>query len=125
MSSTLTTVIFDGMCNLCDATVNHLQRHDKQHQLRYIPFQGEEGSLALRAHGVEGPPDSVYVITPSGAFYKEDAAMIYLFRLLGGWHTPLAYIVGAIPGRVRGLAYRWMSRNRYAVFGKRETCRLP
>lgn len=117
------TVIFDGMCNLCDATVNHLHRYDTNRRLRYIPFQGEEGSVLLRRHGVMGPPDSVYVITPSGEFYTEDLAMIYLFTLLGGWHKPLAYLIKAVPRVIRRPVYQWMSRNRYAMFGKRETCR--
>lgn len=124
MGNPRTIVIFDGMCNLCDATVNHLQRYDAQRLLCYIPFQGEEGSLLLQNHGVIGPPDSVYVITPTGAFYTEDLAMIYLFKLLGGWHKPLAYLLQVVPRWLRRPFYRWMSRNRYAMFGKRETCRL-
>ena len=116
-------VIFDGMCNLCDATVNHLQRYDTERKLRYIPFQGEEGSGLLLNHGVVESPDSVYVITPTGDLFTEDSAIIFLFRLLGGWHKPLAYLIQAVPRLVRRPVYRWMSRNRYAIFGKRETCR--
>lgn len=117
------TVIFDGMCNLCDATVNHLQRFDTQRQLRFIPFQGDEAEALLRNHGVMGPPDSVYVMTPSSEFYKEDLAMIYLFELLGGWHKPLAKAIKAVPRVIRRPVYQWMSRNRYMIFGKRDTCR--
>jgi predicted DCC family thiol-disulfide oxidoreductase YuxK len=118
------TVIFDGMCNLCDATVHHLQRYDSNRILRFIPFQGEEGTHLLRNHGIMGPPDSVYVVTPSGDFYTEDLAMIFLFTLLGGWHKPLALVIQAVPRVIRRPVYRWMSRNRYAMFGKRETCRV-
>ena len=118
------TVIFDGMCNLCDATVHHMQRYDSERKLRYIPFQGEEGTGLLRERGVVEPPDSVYVITPSGEFYTEDLAMIFLFKLVGGWHKPLAYLIQAIPRQIRRPVYRWMSRNRYAIFGKRDTCRV-
>ncbi|MFN4985941.1 MAG: thiol-disulfide oxidoreductase DCC family protein [Ignavibacteria bacterium] len=117
-------VIFDGMCNLCDATVNHLQRHDADHLLRYIPFQSDEGISILRRYGVAGPPDSVYVVTPEAAFFTEDLAMIFLFKLLGGWHKPLAYCIQSVPGMLRRPVYRWMSQNRYAIFGKRETCRV-
>lgn len=124
MISPQITVIFDGMCNLCDATVHHLQRYDSDHKLRYIPFQGEEGAGLLRNHGVVEPPDSVYVITPSGEFYTEDLAMIFLFKLIGGWHKPLAYLIQAVPRMIRRPVYRWMSRNRYAIFGKRDTCRV-
>lgn len=118
------TVIFDGICNLCDATVNHLQRYDRKRMLRFIPFQGEEGLTLLGNHGVTGPPDSVYVVTPSGDLHTEDLAMIFLFNLLGGWHKPLALVINAVPRVVRRPVYRWMSRNRYAIFGKRETCRV-
>lgn len=118
------TVIFDGMCNLCDATVNHLQQHDANSVLRFIPFQGDEGINMLRHYGVAGPPDSVYVVTPEGVFYTEDLAMIFLFKLLGGWHKPAAYCIQAVPRILRRPAYRWMSRNRYAIFGKRDTCRV-
>ena len=77
-------VISDGMCNLCDATVNYLHRCDKQRILRFTPFQSEEGAALLADKGLIGPPDSVYVITPDGALLKEDEAMIYLLGILGG-----------------------------------------
>ena len=124
MSSAQITVVFDGICNLCDATVNHLQRYDRAGLLRFIPFQGDEGADLLRRHGVTTAPDSVYVATPEGAFYSEDLAMVFLFKVVGGWHKPLAYLIQAVPRAVRRPAYRWMSKNRYAIFGKRETCRL-
>lgn len=118
-------VVFDGMCNLCDATVNYLHRFDRRGLFRFIPFQGEEGAELLKDCRLIGPPDSVYVITHDALFLKEDEAMIYLLRMLGGVNTLFSMAVRLVPTFVRKPIYRWMSRNRYLIFGKRDSCRAP
>lgn len=118
-------VIFDGMCNLCDATVSYLHRADGKGLLRFIPFQGDEGTLLLKDRGLIAPPDSVYVITHEGLFLKEDEAMIYLLGVLGGVNKLISILVRRVPAFIRKPIYRWMSRNRYLIFGKRDSCRAP
>lgn len=113
------TVIFDGVCNLCDIVVRYLHRFDTKHQLRYLSFQSDEGAALLQRHGVTGPPDTVYVLTHSGQLLIEDRAIIYLFSRLGAAHRLPALLVRLVPPPLRRALYQWVSRNRYRVFGRK------
>ena len=112
------TVIFDGVCNLCDVVVRYLHRFDRRRQFRYLSFQSDEGAALLQRHGVTGPPDTVYVLTHSGQLLIEDRAIIYLFARLGGIHRVISLIIRLVPPPLRRAIYRWVSRNRYRVFGR-------
>jgi predicted DCC family thiol-disulfide oxidoreductase YuxK len=113
------TVIFDGVCNLCDVSVRYLHRFDTHHQFRYFSFQSDDGAALLIRHGRMGPPDTVYVITHHGELLIEDRAIIYLFARLGGIHRFVSLLIRLVPPPVRRALYQWVSRNRYRVFGMR------
>ncbi|MBU3679824.1 MAG: DUF393 domain-containing protein [Candidatus Kapabacteria bacterium] len=112
------TVIFDGVCNLCDVVVRYLHRFDAKRQFQYLSFQSGEGAALLTRHGIIGPPDTVYVITHSGELLIEDRAIIYLFARLGGLHKLFSLIIRLVPPSLRRSIYQWISRNRYRVFGR-------
>lgn len=112
------TVIFDGVCNLCDVVVRYLHRFDHRRQFRYLSFQSDKGAALLHQHGITGPPDTVYVITPSNSLLIEDRAIIYLFARLGGIHQLLSMLIRLVPPSLRRAIYQWVSRNRYRVFGR-------
>lgn len=112
------TVIFDGVCNLCDVVVRYLHRFDRRRQFRYLSFQSDEGAALLYQHGITGPPDTVYVITPTDDLLIEDRAIIYLFARLGGIHRVISLIIRFVPPPLRRAMYQWVSRNRYRVFGR-------
>lgn len=112
------TVIFDGVCNLCDIVVRYLHRFDTRGQFQYLSFQSDEGAALLQAHGIMGPPDTVYVLTHHGELLIEDRAIIYLFARLGGIHTVVSLLIRLVPPPLRRALYQWVSRNRYRVFGK-------
>lgn len=111
------TVIFDGVCYLCDVVVRYLHRFDTKQQFRYLSFQSDEGAALLTRQGITGPPDTVYVIIHSGELLVEDRAIIYLFACLGGVHRVISIIIRLVPPPLRRGIYRWVSRNRYRVFG--------
>jgi predicted DCC family thiol-disulfide oxidoreductase YuxK len=119
------TVIFDGVCNLCDVVVRYLHRFDTKRQFHYISFQSDEGAALLPRHGIVGPPDTVYVITHSGELLIEDSAIIYLFSRLGGIHNLFALFIRLIPPPLRRSMYKWVSRNRYRVFGMKADSVIP
>ncbi|MBU3699471.1 MAG: DUF393 domain-containing protein [Candidatus Kapabacteria bacterium] len=120
MHSAPITVIFDGVCNLCDVVVRYLHRFDAKGQFNYLSFQSDEGAAMLARHGIIGPPDTVYVITHRGELLIEDHAIIYLFSRLGGIHNLFSLIIRLVPPPLRRSLYQWVSRNRYRVFGRRD-----
>jgi predicted DCC family thiol-disulfide oxidoreductase YuxK len=116
-------VVFDGVCVLCNHTVDLLLRTDGSGRLRFTPFQGHNAARLLAEHGVFTAPDTVYIIDGRGLYERSDA-IIYVSRYLV-WPWRAVGALRAIPRSLRDPIYRWISRNRYRWFGKRDTCRLP
>lgn len=116
-------VIFDGVCNLCNATVDFLIRNDRTGTILFSSFQSNVGRALLSEHGVFTAPETVYFIE-DGVLYVESTAILRLTRYLP-WTWRWMLLGRLIPRPLRDRFYRWVSRNRYRWFGKRSSCRLP
>lgn len=115
-------VFFDGVCNLCNGFVDFLVRQDSKHVLRFASLQGKT-SRELLGPGAGEKLASV-VFYENGSTSTESAAVIRILSQLGGAWRLLA-LLRVIPVFLRDPIYRFIARNRYRWFGKRETCRLP
>ncbi|MCI4354429.1 MAG: thiol-disulfide oxidoreductase DCC family protein [Thermoplasmata archaeon] len=119
-------VLFDGVCNLCNAYVNFLIDRDPGRKLRFASLQSTEGQGLLRdvGHRVpEGDPESI-VLVDRGRVYERSAAALRIARhMSGAW--PLLSALWVIPAPLRDVVYRWVAANRYRWFGKSEVCRVP
>lgn len=116
-------VIFDGVCNLCNATVDFLIRNDRTGTILFGSFQEEAGKALLSRYGVFTAPETVYFIE-NEVLYVESNAILRLTRYLP-WTWRWILLGRLIPRSIRDRFYRWVSRNRYRWFGKRSSCRLP
>jgi predicted DCC family thiol-disulfide oxidoreductase YuxK len=118
-------VIFDGVCNLCNATVDFLIRRDRRGVLRFTANQHEAGRqlLAGRPELGGGGSDTVYLYH-EGRLYERSEAALRIARLLG-FPWSMAWGLMLVPRFLRDGVYAWIARNRYRWFGKKETCRLP
>jgi predicted DCC family thiol-disulfide oxidoreductase YuxK len=116
-------VFFDGVCGFCNAWVDFLIIRDPDGQLAFAPLQGETARQLLpdadreRLH-------SLVLWTPQRAYRKSAAVVRILWRLGGVWRL-LAGLLWLIPLPLRNLGYDVVARNRYRLFGKKETCRMP
>ena len=122
------TVLFDGVCNLCNGFVQFIIRHDAAGRYRFAALQSEAGQALLAAHGVAPAtlttdPDSV-VLLSGGRLYSHSTAVLRIARGLGGaWR--LAAGAEVLPRALRDAVYRFIARNRYRWFGRQESCMLP
>lgn len=117
-------LLFDGVCNLCDQSVQWVLAHDRRGVVHFCSIQSEIGSKLYRELGFDPTePHSMILITPEGSFTQSDAAL-QLARLMGGRWAWLV-IVKIIPRPLRDLAYRFVAANRYRFFGKKEACMMP
>ncbi|CCQ91239.1 conserved hypothetical protein [Nitrospina gracilis 3/211] len=115
-------IFFDGMCGLCNGFVDFLIRADKAKVFRFSPLQGETARRVLGTAG-EHPMDSVVLVEGDRVFVKSTAAL-RIFRRLGGVWS-LLWIFRWVPVPIRDGMYGWIAKNRYRLFGKKETCRIP
>jgi predicted DCC family thiol-disulfide oxidoreductase YuxK len=119
-------ILFDGVCNLCNGTVQFVIDRDPSGYFHFAALQSEAGAQLADRYGVPkaaGAPESVVVIEGGKFFDRSDAALRIAGRLGGLW--PLLGAAQIIPRFVRDAAYRFIARNRYRWFGKTETCRVP
>ena len=122
------TILFDGVCNLCNGFVQFIIRHDAAGRYRFAALQSEAGQALLLAHGVApailaADPDSVLLLS-GGQLYSHSTAVLRIARGLGGvWQ--LAALGGVLPRAWRDGIYRFIARHRYRWFGRQERCMLP
>ncbi|MBI2794313.1 MAG: DUF393 domain-containing protein [Ignavibacteria bacterium] len=121
-------VIFDGVCNLCNATVDFLITHDRTSTLRFTSFQGK-GAELLVDFGIIEMPVTIYVID-NNTLYSESTAILYLTQFLPFPYRMLWYLwslgfLSPLPPFLRNALYRLVARNRYRWFGERVSCRTP
>jgi predicted DCC family thiol-disulfide oxidoreductase YuxK len=116
-------ILFDGVCNLCNATVNFLLKRDCKKQFRFAPLQSETGKKLILLFRLPENSDSVILINNDKAYFKSDAAFEIAGMLPYPWKT--AIFLKVIPKKIRDKLYDWIAKNRYSWFGKRDTCRIP
>ena len=117
-------VLFDGVCNLCNASVQFIIRHDPPGRFKFAALQSDTGQKHLRRFGLDtGNFRSFILVTPSHVYQQSDAALEVARRLSGVW--PCMYIFKIVPRFLRDAVYQWISRNRYRFFGRRNECMIP
>lgn len=116
-------ILFDGICNLCNNTVDFIITHDRKKRFRFASLQSETGQKLKNKFNIPSETDSI-VFVHNGKFYIESEAALEITSLLP-YPWKLASILKIVPRTLRDKIYRWIARNRYRWFGKRETCRLP
>ncbi len=108
------TVIYDGACGLCRQAVDLLRRWDREHVLRFVPFQDE---AAVAAFGIALPAlaAAMHLVLPDGRVYAGADAAPELLRLSPGkgWLAPLFRVPGVLPLARR--AYAWIARRRHCL----------
>jgi predicted DCC family thiol-disulfide oxidoreductase YuxK len=113
---------FDGNCNLCNGWVDFLISRDHQGKIKFASLQSEFAKKNLPKEYTENLHTLVFV-KDGVVNFKSNAAIRVLAELGGAW--PLVKIFLLVPLCVRNFLYRFVARNRYKWFGRRETCRLP
>lgn len=117
-------IVFDGVCVLCSRWVRFLLPRDRKAVFRFAAMQSEAGKRLLAAHGLDPlEPVSFLFLDGGRAFTDSGAILRVLVRLGGPWR--LLAVGYAVPRPVRDALYRWIARNRYRWFGRRDACFVP
>ncbi len=117
-------VLFDGVCNLCNSSVNFIIDRDPAGYFTFAALQDETVEPLLARFELSNDYLDSIVLVEQGRCYRESTAALRIARRLnGGW--PLFYTFLLVPRPLRDLVYGWIARNRYRWFGKRDTCRVP
>jgi len=116
-------ILFDGVCNLCNRSVQFILKRDPNEQFKFTSLQSETGQNLLRKHALKPDMKSVILIENDQIFLKSTAALRIAGRMKGLWK--LAGVLYIIPRPIRDFIYQWVAKNRYKWFGKADSCMLP
>ena len=128
-------VLFDGMCNFCDASVNFIIERDRDSYFKFAPLQSESGQRLSAEHGLamqtgEGEYadgltsiDSVILIEDGTAYTHSTAALRIVRRLGAPWSWLYPFVI--VPRPIRDFFYRLFAKYRYRMFGRKDECMIP
>ena len=117
-------ILFDGVCNLCNSSVQFIIKRDKRNQFLFASLQSAAGQQYLRRFGLPADTFNSFVLVEDDQCYTRSTAALRIARSLGGaWSLLYAFIV--LPRFIRDAVYNLIARNRYKWFGKKEACWVP
>lgn len=117
-------IVFDGVCNLCNRGVQFVIRRDPKGVFAFTPIQSEIGQYLLKKYHHTKDISETFLLIKNGVCYTRSEAAIEVCRDLSGLQL-LCNIMAKIPVSVRDFIYDLIARNRYKLFGKKESCMLP
>jgi predicted DCC family thiol-disulfide oxidoreductase YuxK len=114
-------VLFDGVCNLCHATVRFIIARDPDARMRFTSLQSPTGARIAAGHGVMPGALESMLLVENGMLYRKSTAALRIARLLRfPWWLGYGLIV--IPRFLRDAVYDFVGRRRYRWFGTRDYC---
>ena len=117
-------VLFDGVCNLCNSSVQFILKRDKQRKFLFGSLQGAAGQAILSKFNLPVNRFNSFVLVEGEQYYTRSTAVLRMLKHLGrGWQLFYAFII--IPKFIRDAVYNLIARNRYKWFGKKDECRVP
>jgi predicted DCC family thiol-disulfide oxidoreductase YuxK len=118
-------ILFDGVCNLCNTTVQFVIKNDKDDLFRFSALQSETGRKLLAERNIDTEDiDSIILIEPNVAYYTKSTAALEIGKNLKGLRT-LSSILLWLPESFRNIVYDIVAKNRYKWYGKKESCMIP
>ncbi|WP_405293283.1 thiol-disulfide oxidoreductase DCC family protein [Algibacter sp. Ld11] len=118
-------ILFDGVCNLCNSSVQYVIKRDRKEQFLFTALQSEVGKQILKAYNIDTTKiDSILLYTPEqGIDYKSTAALKVGASL--SFPEKLMAVFFIVPAFVRNWVYDFIAKNRYKWYGKKESCMIP
>ena len=118
-------ILFDGVCNLCEASVQYVIKHDKKDKFRFVALQSDLGQNILKHIGIDPTHiDSIVLYEPGVAYFYKSTAAIEIAKGLSGIFN-VASVFRILPSGLRDIIYDFVAKNRYKWYGKKESCLLP
>lgn len=117
-------ILFDGVCNLCNSTVQKVIENDAKNQFKFASLQSEFGQKFLEKNKLSKDEFNSMILVDGEKFYTRSDAALRIGKELKGLYK-LSGLLFAFPKFIRNSVYDFVSRNRYKWFGKQESCWLP
>ncbi len=117
-------ILFDGLCNLCNGSVNFILKRDKVGKFKFASLQSEIGIDLCKQHNIDTKiVDSIILINNDKVFIKSSAVLEILKDMTVVWRL---FRIGIIlPEFARDWMYDVIAKHRYKIFGKKDEFPIP
>jgi len=117
-------LLFDGVCVLCNRSVQFVIKRDKSRKFRFASLQSDFGSKVLDGFNLDKTLTDSVIYVRSGNVYTQSDAALRIAKTFGGfWKMSVVFFI--FPRFLRNIVYDFIARNRYRWFGKTESCMMP
>ncbi|HWC52591.1 MAG TPA: thiol-disulfide oxidoreductase DCC family protein [Chitinophagaceae bacterium] len=117
-------ILFDGVCNYCNALTNFIIRQDKKKIFLFATLQSNFGVKILRDKNLPTDEYESLLLIDKGKLYSKSNAGLRIYNKLP-WYWKWTQLFWIFPKFFRDWVYSIIAKNRYKWFGKRETCMVP
>jgi predicted DCC family thiol-disulfide oxidoreductase YuxK len=117
-------IVFDALCVLCSANAQIVLRNDTKSRFALAAMQGDVGARIYADEGIDPTNPETLVVVTTDAVFRNSDAVIHIYRHLG-WPWRILGVFALVPRAVRDPLYRMIARNRYRLFGQRNSCWVP
>lgn len=118
-------ILFDGVCNLCNASVQFVIKRDTKDVFRFVALQSDLGNKILNHIGINREQtDSIVLYEPGKAYFYKAEAALKIINEFGGLYY-LLNILQIFPKFISNAVYDYIAKNRYHWYGKQESCMMP
>ena len=117
-------ILFDGVCNLCNAWVRFVIRRDPTGVFRFAAQQSPVCRAMIEDRMKGAAQLSSVILIEDHAIYTESEAILQILTRLGPPWSWMA-LLRIVPRRFRDACYRFIVRHRYQWFGRTEVCQVP
>jgi predicted DCC family thiol-disulfide oxidoreductase YuxK len=118
-------ILFDGVCNLCDSSVQFIIKNDSKDVFRFTAIQSELGQEIIHHINIDTKLiDSIILYEPGVAYYHKAEAALLIARNLKGIYKLISYL-NFLPKGLKNMVYDYIAKNRYKWYGKKDACMMP
>jgi predicted DCC family thiol-disulfide oxidoreductase YuxK len=117
-------ILFDGICNLCNSSVQFVIKHDEDGLFKFASLQSRAGEALLEKYSLPLNSFNSFLLIDNGRIYSRSSAALMVAKRLKG-PVKLAYAFMIVPAFIRDAVYNVIAKNRYKWFGKKDECMMP
>ncbi|MBC7863661.1 MAG: DUF393 domain-containing protein [Bacteroidia bacterium] len=117
-------ILFDGVCNFCNSSVQFIIRKERKPELKFASLQSATGKFLLEKYKLDAKSlDTLVYIQNGKAYTRSSGALRITKKFKGLWPLLFGFIV--VPPFIRNWVYNWVAKNRYKWWGKSDSCQIP
>ena len=116
-------ILFDGVCNLCNGSVQFIIKRDQSSRFLFAPLQSAVGKRLLYENNLDPDQFESIVLLEQGMVYQRSDAALRVATHLRGMHW--VSVLRIIPRAIRDFVYNIIAKSRYRLFGRTDECMVP